>query len=32
MAAIDAAVRRQGFTLRSVANTFLWRVAVYARG
>jgi len=30
--AIDAAVRRQGFTLRSAANTFLWRVAVYARG
>ena len=32
MAAIDAAVRRQGFTLRSDANTLLWRVAVYARG
>lgn len=32
VAAIDAAVRRQGFTLRSVANTFLWRVAIYARG
>jgi magnesium-protoporphyrin O-methyltransferase len=32
MAAIDAAVRRQGFTLRSVTNTLLWRVAVYARG
>jgi len=32
MTAIDAAVRRQGFTLRSVANTVLWRVAVYARG
>ncbi|HJR68333.1 MAG TPA: hypothetical protein VJ802_18025 [Gemmatimonadaceae bacterium] len=31
-AAIDAAVRRQGFRLRSVANAFLWRVAVYARG
>jgi 2-polyprenyl-3-methyl-5-hydroxy-6-metoxy-1,4-benzoquinol methylase len=30
-AAIDAAVRRQGFTPRSVLNTFLWRVAVYAR-
>ena len=30
-AAIDAAVRRQGFTLRSVAETLVWRVAVYAR-
>jgi magnesium-protoporphyrin O-methyltransferase len=29
--AIDAAVRRQGFTLRSVADTLIWRVAVYAR-
>jgi 2-polyprenyl-3-methyl-5-hydroxy-6-metoxy-1,4-benzoquinol methylase len=31
-AAIDAAVRRQGFMPRSVLDTFLWRVAVYARG
>ena len=31
-AAIDAEVRRQGFTPRFVADTFLWRVAVYARG
>ncbi|HEY7407694.1 MAG TPA: class I SAM-dependent methyltransferase [Gemmatimonadaceae bacterium] len=31
-AAIDAAVRRQGFTVRSIADTLLWRVAVYARG
>lgn len=30
-AGIDAAVRRQGFTLRSVADTLMWRVAVYAR-
>lgn len=30
-AAIDAAVRRQGFTPRSMVDTFLWRVAVYAR-
>jgi len=30
--AIDAAVRRQGFTLRSVVDTLIWRVAVYARG
>ena len=30
--AIDAAVRRQGFTPRSVADTLMWRVAVYARG
>lgn len=30
-AAIDATVRRQGFTLRSVAETLVWRVAVYAR-
>lgn len=29
--AIDAAARRQGFTPRSVLDTFLWRVAVYAR-
>jgi 2-polyprenyl-3-methyl-5-hydroxy-6-metoxy-1,4-benzoquinol methylase len=29
--AIDAAVRRQGFTLRSVRDTLVWRVAVYAR-
>ena len=29
--AIDAAVRRQGFKLRSVADTLIWRVAVYAR-
>lgn len=29
--AIDAAVRRQGFTPQSVADTLLWRVAVYAR-
>jgi magnesium-protoporphyrin O-methyltransferase len=28
---IDAALRRQGLTLRSVADTFIWRVAVYAR-
>lgn len=32
VAAIDAALRRQGFTPRSVADTILWRVAVYARG
>lgn len=31
IAAIDAALRRQGFTPRSVSDTFLWRVAVYAR-
>jgi magnesium-protoporphyrin O-methyltransferase len=31
-AAIDATVRRQGFTLRSVKDTLVWRVAVYARG
>jgi len=30
-AAIDAAVRRQGLRLRSVRDTLLWRVAVYAR-
>lgn len=30
-AAIDAAVRRQGFTPRSVADTLIWRVAVYQR-
>jgi SAM-dependent methyltransferase len=30
-AAIDAAARRQGLTPRSVLDTFLWRVAVYAR-
>jgi magnesium-protoporphyrin O-methyltransferase len=30
-AAIDATVRRQGLTPRSVADTFLWRIAVYAR-
>jgi magnesium-protoporphyrin O-methyltransferase len=30
-AAIDAAVRRQGFTPRSVLDTLVWRVAVYAR-
>jgi magnesium-protoporphyrin O-methyltransferase len=30
-AAIDAAVRRQGFTPRSVLDTLMWRVAVYAR-
>lgn len=29
--AIDAAVQRQGLTPRSVRDTFLWRVAVYAR-
>ena len=29
--AIDAAVRRQGLERRSVADTFVWRVAVYAR-
>jgi len=29
--AIDSAIRRQGFTLGSAANTFVWRVAVYAR-
>ena len=28
--AIDAAVRRQGLERRSVADTFVWRVAVYA--
>ena len=31
-AAIDAAVRRQGLTPRSVRDTWLWRVAVYSRG
>jgi magnesium-protoporphyrin O-methyltransferase len=31
-AAIDAAVRGQGLALRSSRDTFLWRVAVYARG
>jgi SAM-dependent methyltransferase len=31
IAAIDAAVRRQGFRPRSVRDTLLWRVAVYAR-
>ena len=31
VAAIDAAVQRQGFTLSSVANTLIWRVAVYKR-
>jgi 2-polyprenyl-3-methyl-5-hydroxy-6-metoxy-1,4-benzoquinol methylase len=30
-AAIDAAARRQGLTPRLVLDTFLWRVAVYAR-
>jgi 2-polyprenyl-3-methyl-5-hydroxy-6-metoxy-1,4-benzoquinol methylase len=30
--AIDAAVRRQGLTLRSAVDTLVWRVAVYARG
>jgi magnesium-protoporphyrin O-methyltransferase len=30
-AAIDAAARRHGLTPRSVRDTFLWRVAVYAR-
>ena len=30
-AAIDAAARRQGLTPRSVLDTFVWRVAVYAR-
>ena len=30
-AAIDAAVRRQGFTRRSAVDTLVWRVAVYAR-
>jgi 2-polyprenyl-3-methyl-5-hydroxy-6-metoxy-1,4-benzoquinol methylase len=30
-AAIDAAVRREGFMPRSVLDTFLWRVAVYVR-
>lgn len=29
--AIDAAVRAQGFELARTADTFLWRVAVYAR-
>jgi len=29
--AIDAAVRRQGLTPRSVRDTFVWRVAVYSR-
>lgn len=29
--AIDAAVRREGLTLRSVRETFMWRVAVYSR-
>ena len=29
--AIDAAVRRQGFTLRSAAETLVWRVALYVR-
>jgi hypothetical protein len=29
--AIDAAVRRQGFTPRTVVDTLIWRVAVYAR-
>ena len=32
IAAIDAALRRQGFTPRSVADTMMWRVAVYGRG
>ena len=31
VAAIDAALRRQGFTPQSVADTILWRVAVYVR-
>lgn len=30
-AAIDAAVRRQGFAPRTVVDTLIWRVAVYAR-
>jgi hypothetical protein len=30
-AAIDAALRRQGLARRSVVDTLLWRVAVYAR-
>jgi magnesium-protoporphyrin O-methyltransferase len=29
--AIDSAVQRQGLRQRSVRDTFLWRVAVYAR-
>lgn len=29
--AIDAAVRRQGLRLRSVRDTFVWRVAIYSR-
>jgi len=29
--AIDAAVRRQGLRLKSVRDTFVWRVAVYSR-
>jgi hypothetical protein len=32
VAAIDAAVRRQGLTPRFVSDTLMWRVAVYARG
>jgi len=31
VAAIDSAVRRQGLELRSVRETFVWRVAVYSR-
>ncbi len=31
MAAIDAAVRRQGLALRAERRTFVWRVAVYSR-
>lgn len=30
-AAIDAALRREGLTPRTVKDTFVWRVAVYAR-
>lgn len=31
VAAIDAALRRQGFQLQAERQTFVWRVAVYAR-